>query len=149
MIVTGVAGGWWPADPVSPGLGLVAGVILIAALSLLGSIFLSATANGIAVFMAFGAGLAAGLLGQIGDALNVETLKTVAEVTSWALPFEALYQGGLDSLTESVDGNTALIVQLGPFGGAQEGGPGLWAWSVAYLGMIGGAARLAFARRDL
>ena len=43
-------------------------LILIAALSLLGSIFLSATANGIAVFMAFGAGLAAGLLGQIGDA---------------------------------------------------------------------------------
>ena len=76
--------------------GLVAGVILIAALSLLGSIFLSATANGIAIFMAFGAGLAAGLLGQIGDALDVDTLKNVAEVTSWLLPFEALYQGGLE-----------------------------------------------------
>ena len=35
-----------------------------AALSLLGSVFLSATANGIAIFMLFGAGLAAGLLGQ-------------------------------------------------------------------------------------
>ena len=75
------------------------GVILIAALSLLGSIFLSATANGIAVFMTFGAGLAAGLLGQIGDALQVQTLIDVASVASWAPPFEALYQGGLDSLT--------------------------------------------------
>jgi Cu-processing system permease protein len=64
-VITGVAGGWWPDEPVGPGLGLVAGVILIAALSLLGSVFLSATANGIAVFMVFGAGLAAGLLGQI------------------------------------------------------------------------------------
>jgi Cu-processing system permease protein len=149
MTITGIAGGWWPADPVGPGLGLVAGVILIAALSLLGSIFLSATANGIAVFMAFGAGLAAGLLGQIGDALNVDTLKNVAEIVSWALPFEALYQGGLNSLTEGVGGNTALIVQLGPFGGAQEAGPLLWPWSLAYLGLVAGAARLAFARRDL
>jgi ABC-type transport system involved in multi-copper enzyme maturation permease subunit len=149
MTITGIAGGWWPADPVGPGLGLVAGVVLIAALSLLGSIFLSATANGIAVFMAFGAGLAAGLLGQIGDALNVDTLKNVAEIVSWVLPFEALYQGGLDSLTEGVGGNTALIVQLGPFGGAQEAGPLLWPWSLAYLGLVAGAARLAFARRDL
>jgi Cu-processing system permease protein len=149
MTITGIAGGWWPADPVGPGLGLVAGVILIAALSLLGSIFLSANANGIAVFMAFGAGLAAGLLGQIGDALNVDTLKNVAEIVSWALPFEALYQGGLNSLTEGVGGNTALIVQLGPFGGAQEAGPLLWPWSAAYLALLAGAARLAFARRDL
>jgi ABC-type transport system involved in multi-copper enzyme maturation permease subunit len=149
MTITGVAGGWWPADPVGPGLGLVAGVILIAALSLLGSIFLSANANGIAVFMAFGAGLAAGLLGQIGDALNVDTLRNVAETVSWALPFEALYQEGLNSLTEGVGGNTALIVQLGPFGGAQDAGPLLWPWSVVYLGLIAGAARLAFARRDL
>ena len=149
MTITGIAGGWWPADPVGPGLGLVAGVVLIAALSLLGSVFLSATANGIAVFMAFGAGLAAGLLGQIGDALNVDTLKNVAEIVSWVLPFEALYQGGLDSLTEGVGGNTALIVQLGPFGGAQEAGPLLWPWALAYLGLVAGAARLAFARRDL
>jgi Cu-processing system permease protein len=148
-VITGWAGGWWPDDPVSPGLALIAGVILIAALSLLGSIFLSATANGIAVFMAFGAGLAAGLLGQIGDALEVDTLKNVAEVASWVLPFEALYQGGLNSLTSGVSGATGVIVQLGPFGGAQEGGPLLWVWSAAYLLLLAGAARTAFARRDL
>jgi len=149
MTITGIAGGWWPDDPVGPGVGLVAGVILIAALALLGSIFLSATANGIAVFMAFGAGLAAGLLGQIGDALNVDTLENIAAIASWALPFEALYQGGLDSLTSGVSGNTGVIVQLGPFGGAQEAGPLLWPWSVAYLALIAGIARAAFARRDL
>jgi ABC-2 type transport system permease protein len=148
-VITGVAGGWWPDDPVSPGLALVAGVVLIAALSLLGSIFLSANANGIAVFMVFGAGLASGLLGQIGDALSVETLETVAQVASWLLPFEALYQAGLDELTNEVSGTTGVIVRLGPFGGAQEGGPLLWLWSVGYLGLVALAARLAFARRDL
>jgi Cu-processing system permease protein len=148
-LITGAAGGWWPDEVVSPGLGLVAGVILIAGLALLGSIFLSATANGIAVFMAFGAGLAAGLLGQIGDALSVETLENVAEVASWLLPFEALYQAGLNALTADARGATGVIVQLGPFGGAQEGGTLLWLWSAAYLALVGLIARFGFARRDL
>jgi Cu-processing system permease protein len=149
LLITGLMGDWWPDSVVAPGLGLVAGVLVIAALSLLGSVFLSSTANGIAVFMLFGAGLAAGLLGQIGDALSVDTLENVAKVTSWLLPFEALYQAGLDSLTQDARGITGVIVRLGPFGGAQEGGPLLWAWTVAYLLLVGAAARTAFARRDL
>jgi Cu-processing system permease protein len=148
-VITGVTGGWWPDHPVAPGIGLIAGVILIAALSLLGSVFLSATANGIAVFMVFGAGLAAGLLGQIGDALSVHTLESVAKVASWVLPFEALYQAGLDALTRDVTGTTGVIVRLGPFGGAQAGGPLLWVWSAAYLVLVAAGARVAFARRDL
>jgi Cu-processing system permease protein len=123
--------------------------VVLAGLSLLGSVFLSSTANGIAVFMVFGAGLAAGLLGQIGDALSVDSLETVAEVTSWVLPFEALYQAGLDDLTSEVSGATGVIVRLGPFGGAQEGSALLWLWTAVYLGLVGAAARAAFARRDL
>jgi ABC-type transport system involved in multi-copper enzyme maturation permease subunit len=149
MVITGIAGDWWPDDPVGPGAGLVLGVLVIAALSLLGSVFMSSTANGIAVFMIFGAGLAAGLLGQIGDALAVQTLEDVATVSSWVLPFEALYQAGLHALTEETGGITGVIVQLGPFGGAQEAGAGLWLWALAYLGLVGAAARAAFARRDL
>jgi Cu-processing system permease protein len=149
VLITAAAGGWWPDRIVGPGLGLVAGVTLIAGLALLGSIFLSASANGIAVFMAFGAGLTAGLLGQIGDALSVETLENVAKIASWLLPFEALYQAGLNSLTEDTRGATGVIVQLGPFGGAQEGGLLLWLWSAAYLVLLALAARLGFARRDL
>jgi Cu-processing system permease protein len=149
MVITGVTGDWWPDDAVGPGAGLVLGVLVIAALSLLGSVFLSATANGIAVFMLFGAGLAAGLLGQIGDALAVQTLQDVAKVSSWVLPFEALYQGGLHGLTQDAEGVTGVIVQLGPFGGAQDAGPGLWLWAFAYLALVGAAARAGFARRDL
>jgi len=99
--------------------------------------------------MIFGAGLLAGLLGSIGDALNSNTLQSIANTASWALPFEALYQGGLDSLTSGAEGTTAVIVKLGPFGGAQEAGPLLWPWTVVYLGLIAAAARTAFARRDL
>jgi hypothetical protein len=42
-----------------------------------------------------------------------------------------------------------VIVRLGPFGGAQEGGMLLWVWALAYLGLVGVATRAAFARRDL
>jgi Cu-processing system permease protein len=149
VLITGGAGGWWPDRVVAPGVGLAVGVLTIAALALLGSVFLSSSANGIAVFMAFGAGLAAGLLGQIGESLSVDALQNVAQAVSWLLPFEALYQGGLEGLTTDTTGATSFIVQLGPFGGAHAGGPLLWPWTVVWLVSIGLAARAAFARRDL
>ena len=74
---------------------LAAAVVVVAALALLGSIFLSANANGIAVLMVFGAGLLGGLLGSVGDALNSHTLQTIANTSSWLLPFEALYRDAL------------------------------------------------------
>jgi ABC-type transport system involved in multi-copper enzyme maturation permease subunit len=149
VVITGIAGDWWPDQPVGPGVGLVLAVVVVAAISLLGSIFLSSTANGIAVFMLFGAGLAAGLLGQIGDALAVQTLRDVAKISSWVLPFEALYQSGLHGLTADTSGITGVIVKLGPFGGAQKAGAWLWVWTAVYLALIAAAARAAFARRDL
>ena len=110
---------------------------------------LASTANGIAVFMVFGAGLTAGLLGQVGEALSSGTLEDVARVASWALPFEALYQAGLAQLTADTVGFTRLAIELGPFGGAQAANPLLWLWALAYLGLVGAAALAAFKRRDL
>jgi len=149
VVVTGAAGDWWPDRLIAPGIGLAAAVTVIAALALLGSIFMSATANGIAIFMVFGAGLTAGLLGQIGEGLSIDTLENVARVVSWALPFEALYQAALGDLTADTTGPDAFVVTLGPFGGAQDAGGPLWLWTAAYLGLVGAAARAAFARRDL
>ena len=148
-VITYWAGDWWPDRFILPGIELAAAVTIIAALSLLGSVFLSATANGIAVFMIFGAGLVAGLLGQIGEALRSETLTDVSELASWALPFEALYQDGLHAISSESFGLTAEVLTLGPFGGAQAGGAFLWPWALAYVGLVGSAALAGFARRDL
>lgn len=149
LVLTERAGGWQPDELVRPGLQLAAAVIVLAALSLLGSVFLAPIANGIAVFMVFGAGLVAGLLGQIGEAIRSETLVTVAERTSWALPFEALYQDALHRITSQTGGVTRFALDLGPFGGAQVGGAWLPAWSLAYVLLVVGAATAAFSRRDL
>jgi len=148
-VITRGTGGWWPDEFLRPGLQLAAGVLVIAALGLLGSVFLSATANGIAIFMVFGAGLVAGLLGQIGEALNSDTLQNVAERTSWALPFEALYQDALYRITSESRGFTGLAIQLGPFGGAQAGGSNLALWAIVYFVIVLGATLAAFSRKDL
>ena len=71
-VITWALGGWWPDRVLEPAIGLAGAVAILCALSLAGSVFLASTANGIAVFMVFGAGLVAGLLGQIGEALGSE-----------------------------------------------------------------------------
>ena len=149
VLVTGITGDWWPASPVGAGVRLALGVVVVAALSLLGSIFLTATANGIGVLMIFGAGLLAGLLGSIGDALNSNTLQTIANTASWALPFEALYRDGLRLLVRDIPGVTGAIVQLGPLGGSHDAGPLLLPWIAVYLGFVALLGAFVFGRRDL
>jgi Cu-processing system permease protein len=148
-VITWAFGGWWPDRMLEPALGLAGAVAILCALSIAGSVFLASTANGIAVFMVFGAGLVAGLLGQIGEALGSDTLSDVATTASWVLPFEALYQSALGAITADTVGFTRLAIDLGPFGGAEDFGPLLWPWALLYLGLIGLTALRGFASRDL
>jgi len=149
MLITGLTGHWWPGRIVWPGVELAFAVVIVIALSLLGSVVLSGTANGIAVFMLFGAGLVAGLLGTIGHALNSHAVKTASTVTAWALPFEALYQDALRMITEGTSGVTGFLLQLGPFGGAYVHGWGIRVWAAGYLVAVLALAIAAFSRRNL
>jgi Cu-processing system permease protein len=148
VIITGVAGDWWPDRPVAAGLRLALAMVVVAGLSLLGSIFLSSIANGIGVLMIFGAGLLAGLLGSIGDALNSNTLQAIANTASWVLPFEALYRDALRLLVQDIPGVTGAVVQLGPLGGSHDAGGFLLPWVVIYLVLVGLLAAFSFSRRD-
>jgi hypothetical protein len=149
VTITGLAGDWWPDHAVVPAIELAGGVAIVAALSLLGSVFLTATANGIAIFMLFGAGLVSGLLGSIGHALKSDRLEHWATIVAWAAPFEALYQDGLRQITADTIGLTGYLIQLGPFGGANTGGTPVRLWACAYLVVVGLIAAFAFSRRDL
>jgi Cu-processing system permease protein len=147
--ITQVTGEWSPDHLLGPALGLALGVAIIAALSLLASTILSVTAQGIVVFMVFGAGLTAGLLAQIGNALDSGSLHTIGRVASWALPFEGLYAASLHALISETTGLTGVVLQLGPFGGSEAAGPGLIAWAFAYLLAVLALAAFVFSRRDL
>jgi len=149
VLVTGWIGDFWPAHPFASGFRLAGAAVLVAALSLLGSVFLSATANGILMLMAYGMGLLAGLLGAIGDAIPSPTLQSIASTASWVLPFEALYRDALRLLVQDVPGVAGAIVQLGPLGGSHDAGPLLIPWVVLYLLLTLAAAAWAFRTRDL
>ena len=148
-LITRAAGDFTPASLVVPAAGLGLGVVTVVAISLLGSTLLGTTANGIAIFMIFATGLAGGLLGQIGDGLDVDDLRRASSIISWIVPFEALYQNGLHALTADIGGATGVIVQLGPFGGASDVGAAIWPWAVAWSAAVLALAALAFRRRDL
>jgi ABC-type transport system involved in multi-copper enzyme maturation permease subunit len=149
VAATSAVGSWSPDHIVVPALELCLAALILCALSLLGSVFLSATANGIAIFMVYGAGLTAGFLGQVGHAIGSGTLERISRLAEWALPFQALYQDALHEIAADTGGATGFALRLGPFGGSQESGPLLWAWAAAYLVVVGAVAVRAFGRRDL
>jgi ABC-2 type transport system permease protein len=149
MLITGLTGHWWPDHLVVPGVELAAAVSLIAAVSVLGSVFLTSTANGIAVFMVFGAGLVAGLLGTIGHGLNSHTLEHAAKIAAYIIPFEGLYQDALREIISSTTGLTGFLLDLGPFGGGYTGGTGVRIWAAAYFVILAVLAAVGFSRRDL
>jgi Cu-processing system permease protein len=149
LVIVHQASGRWPDTILTPGLTLAAGALVIVALSLLGSVFLSATANGIVTFMLFGAGLVSGLMQSIADAISSHSLGRIAHDIALALPFEALYQSGLHALTADQSGFTGTLIQLGPFGSSHAGGPWLDVWVLAYVVAVGAVAAWGFSRRDL
>jgi Cu-processing system permease protein len=149
VLITHGFGDWWPDATLLPALEMGAAVAVLVALALAGSVVLSSTANGIAIFMLFGAGLTAGLLGEIGEALDSHTLSNVAKISCWVLPFEALYQQALADITQDTVGFSKLAIDLGPFGGARTFGPGLVPYTIAYVAAVGGLALWRFRRRDL
>jgi Cu-processing system permease protein len=147
--ITKIIGGWSPDHLIGPALGLALGVAIIAALSLLASTLLTVTAQGIVVFMVFGAGLTAGLLAQIGQAINSDSLHSIGRIATWALPFEGLYAAGLHALISGTSGLTGVVLRLGPFGGSEAAGAGLIAWAFLYLAGVLALAAAVFSRRDL
>src|SRR5204862_3185461 len=149
MLITGLCGHWWPEHLVLPGVERAAAVALIAGISILGSVFLTSTANGIAVFMIFGAGLVAGLLGTIGHGLNSHGLERAAKVAAYIIPFEGLYQDALREIVWKTTGLTGFLLELGPFGGGYTGGNGIRLWAAAYFVLLAVLAAAGFSRRDL
>jgi Cu-processing system permease protein len=147
--ITYWAGGWTPDRLLSPGIELAAAIVVVSAFALAGSVFLSPITNGICTLMVFGAGLMAGLLGEIGHAINSQKLQHISRIAWWFVPFDALYEDALHRLTVDTTGFTKFVLQLGPFGGSHRAGTPLLVWSALYLVLVLGAAVAAFGRRDL
>jgi len=149
LVIVHQAGGQWPHYIVGPAVALMGAVTILVAMSLLGSVFLSTLADGIAMFMLYGAGLVSGLLASIGAALNAHTVQTISHDITIALPFEGLYEAAVHTFASNAAGLARIAVNLGPFGAAQAGGTTFYLWAVVYLGLAAVAASVGFERCDL
>jgi Cu-processing system permease protein len=149
LVIVHLAGGQWPHYIVGPAVALIGAVTILVAMSLLGSIFLSTIANGIAMFMLYGAGLVSGLLASIGAALNAHTVLTISRDMTIALPFEGLYEAAVHAFASNAAGIARIAVNLGPFGAAQAGSMTFYLWGVVYFGLAAIIAAVGFERRDL
>ena len=126
------------------------GVAVIAALALGGSVVLSSTANGIAIFMLFGAGLTAGLLGpdrrgaELGHARERLAHRVVGAAVRGALPDGAERRSrptrSASPASRSTSARSAARRSSARCCGRTR---------VLYLGAIGAVALWAFRRRDL
>jgi ABC-2 type transport system permease protein len=149
LVIVRLAGGQWPHYVVGPAVALIGAVTILVAMSLLGSIFLSTIANGIAMFMLYGAGLVSGLLASIGAALNAHTVLTISRDMTVALPFEGLYEAAVHAFASNAAGLARIAVNLGPFGAAQAGSTTFYLWAVVYFALAAVIATVGFERRDL
>ena len=103
----------------------------------------------LAVAMASYTGRIAVFGGLLAVALNSDSLNTIANVASWALPFEALYQDALNRITADTAGFTKVALSLGPFGGAQPAGAWLYPYVVGYFAVLAAIGLWTFNRKDL
>jgi len=149
VVATGLGGNWWPDQVVEPGAALIGAAVILPALAVLGSVFLSPMANGIAVFGVFGAGLLGGVLQQVGDTIGSERVEQLGDAIAWALPFEALYQHALSAMGAGAPQNARDALDTTLFGGASSAPGWLALWAAAFFAVALGLALWRFRRQDL
>lgn len=147
-LATRVVTGWGPSHMIRALLLLASGTTAITAVAVAISVRLHGAAAGIATLMLFGTGLIGGLLEQLGEGINVASVRQSGEWISTALPFESLYQAALHEITADLSGVTGIVVRLGPFGGARAASAPLVLWALAWTAAIVALAVWRLRRRD-
>lgn len=134
-----------------PAIGLILlAVLLLTALTVLGSTLFTTLANGIGVFVLYGVGFMGGILSAIGTLFDTPTLATLGRVANALMPTNALWLGGSYYL------QPPILLQMGevsrganPFFATAPIGAGLvlWAGLLTVLAVV--LAMWRFSKRDL
>lgn len=139
--------------PPAPGLALaliLLAVLMLTALTVLGSTLFTTLANGIGVFVLYGVGFTGGILSAIGRLADTPTLVTLGRVANALMPSNALWLGASYHLQPE------FMLQVGdlsrganPFTSNTPIPAGLVVWAAALLALAVGTAMWRFSRRDL
>ncbi|MDL2343294.1 ABC transporter permease [Deinococcus sp. MIMF12] len=142
--------GFVPPDAL-PAVGLILlAITLLTALTVLGSTLFTTLANGIGVFVLYGAGFAGGILTAIGSFSDSPTLLTLGRAASVLMPTNSLWLGATYHLQPEV------LRQLGeatrganPLFSTEPIVPGMVLWAAVYAALAVALAMWRFSRRDL
>ena len=146
--------GYGPPEPFLAVAFLSGQALVLLSLTLaLGSVLPSIAAGAIAV-VGFGLGWMAGVIAGISTALGIELLGRVAEVSRWLLPSDGLWRGVIYGLEPPLvlllaAGEAPDLANANPFYAAAPPPLAFVIWSVAWVGVVLGAAAWWFDRRDL
>ncbi|MEF2276819.1 ABC transporter permease [Deinococcus sp. YIM 134068] len=142
--------GFLPPSPVPATLLVLLAMILTTALTVLGSTLFTTLANGIGVFVLYGAGFAGGIMSSIGSLADSPTLTALGRLANIVMPTNALWLGATYHLQPEIMLQvTAAARGANPFLSTEPLAPGLLVWAVvlAVLAVAGGMWQ--FSRRDL
>lgn len=146
--------GYGPPQPVLA-VGFLAGqaLVLLTLTLALGSVLPSIAAGAIAV-VGFGLGWMAGVMAGVAAAFGVELLGRVAEASRWLFPSDGLWRGVIYGLEPPLvillaAGQAPRLAQANPFYAAAPPPLAFVIWSIAWVGLVLGAAAWWFERRDL
>jgi ABC-type transport system involved in multi-copper enzyme maturation permease subunit len=122
--------------------------VVLLAVTMFGTTFLSTLANGIACFMLYAVGVVGGMLEQIGTLVNSQVLSDIGIVSSLLMPADALYRKIVFTLL-STPGGSMSYMMLGPFGSYSE--PSVWMlfYTGLYILLFLALAVKIFSRKDI
>lgn len=121
--------------------------VILLAVTMFGTTFLSTLANGIGCFMLYAVGVVGGMLEQIGHLAESQVLVNIGVVSSLIMPADAVYRKIVYSLLAADSSNFSLMI--GPFGSASE--PSVWmlVYTGFYVLFFLAMAVKIFAGRDI
>ncbi|MDQ3548084.1 MAG: ABC transporter permease [Chloroflexota bacterium] len=123
---------------------LVSGILL--SLTMLGSTIFSTMANGVIVFMLYGMAVTGGLVEQIGNALDNDTMVRIGVLTSVIVPSDSIWKLASYVVQPSVAVN---LIGPNPFGTSAPPSDLAVRYAIAYCATLVVASMLVFRRRDI
>lgn len=142
--------GYTPPDALPAVLLVLLAVLLLTALTVLGSTLFTTLANGIGVFVLYGLGFTGGILTAIGSLSDTPTLTTLGKLANAVMPTNALWLGASYHLQPDIMRQVGEISRgTNPFFATEPIAAWLIAWAAGLTVLAVLAGMWRFSGRDL
>jgi ABC-type transport system involved in multi-copper enzyme maturation permease subunit len=146
VLIARYVGKYTPPNILHGLLLLILVCAILLSMTMLGSTLLSTMANGVTVFMLYGMAVTGGLVEQIGNALDNDTMVTIGVTTSVLVPSDAMWKLASYVVQPRLAVN---LIGPNPFGTAAPPSDFAVRYAVVYCVALVAASMLVFRRRDI